>query len=121
MTFEEINFDAATWIVPAHRMKIDEEFPVPLSDAALAILRAQAAERGRNPFVFPGRPMRPLSNMSMAMLLRRLGAGDITVHGFRSSFRTSCSEVEHAEFEVAMVPGDTACPTAANSGCPLTK
>ena len=61
---------------------------VPLSDPAVAILKAQHATRGDNPYVFPGRPMRGLSNMSMAMLMRRLGAGDFTVHGMRSAARS---------------------------------
>jgi integrase len=99
-TWDEINFDAATWTVPKERMKINAIFDVPLSDRALDILRALEAKRGKNPFVFAGRPMRPLSNMALAMLLRRMGV-DFTVHGFRTSFRTWCSDVAHAEFEVA--------------------
>ena len=99
-TWDEINFDAATWTVPKERMKINAIFDVPLSDRALDILRALEANRGKNPFVFAGRPQRPLSNMALAMLLRRMGV-DFTVHGFRTSFRTWCSDVAHAEFEVA--------------------
>src|SRR6202035_2115667 len=38
-------------------------------------------------FVFPGRPKKHISNMSTLMMLRRMGRDDITVHGFRSSFR----------------------------------
>src|SRR5208282_4556118 len=69
------------------------------SDAALAILRAQESVRGKNPYVFPGRPMRPLSSMSMAMLMRRMKI-DATVHGFRTSFRTWAGETGVA-FELA--------------------
>jgi integrase len=98
--WDEINLDAATWTVPKERMKINAIFDVPLSDRALDILRALEANRGKNPFVFAGRPQRPLSNMALAMLLRRMGV-DFTVHGFRTSFRTWCSDVAHAEFEVA--------------------
>jgi integrase len=101
MTWDEVDFDNATWNVPKERMKMGREHVVPLSDPAVAILRAQEAERGKNPHVFPGRPMRPLSNMSMAMLMRRMGASDFTVHGMRSSFRMWCSDVAHVEFEVA--------------------
>ena len=73
MTFDKIDFEEATWSIPASRMKMKKLHRVPLSPPALAILRAQAAERGdsENRHVFPGRPMKPLSNMSMAMLLRR--------------------------------------------------
>jgi integrase len=99
-TWDEINFDAATWTVPKERMKTNAVFDVPLSDRALHILRALEANRGKNLHVFPGRPMRPLSNKALAMLLRRMGV-DFTVHGFRTSFRTWCSDVAHAEFEVA--------------------
>jgi integrase-like protein/Arm domain-containing DNA-binding protein len=67
-TWDEINFDSATWTVPKERMKINAIFDVPLSDRALDILHAVEAKRGKNPFVFAGRPMRPLSNMALAML-----------------------------------------------------
>ncbi|HZZ22325.1 MAG TPA: tyrosine-type recombinase/integrase [Roseiarcus sp.] len=88
MTWDEVSLDDAVWRVPASRMKMGKPHDVPLSDAALAILRAQAAERGQNPHVFPGRPMRALSNMSMAMLMRRMGAGAFTIHGMRSAARS---------------------------------
>jgi integrase len=100
MQWSEFSFDAALWTVPANRMKTDEIHKVPLSDQALAILYAQREARGQNPHVFPGRPMRPLSGMAMSGLMKRMGASE-TVHGFRSSFRVWCSEVEHAEFELA--------------------
>ena len=87
-TWDEIDFQTATWTIPKERMKMAKPHDVPLSDAAIAILRAQHGARGDNPHVFPGRPMRGLSNMAMAMLLRRLGAGDYTVHGMRSAARS---------------------------------
>ena len=88
MTFLEIDFDKAVWTIPASRMKMARQHEVPLSDQAVAILRAQEAERGRNPHVFAGqRPRQPLSHMSMAMILRRRGVG-VTVHGMRSSARS---------------------------------
>jgi integrase len=98
--FDEVDFEQAILSKPPAKMKTDEAFSVPLSDRAIDILRAQEALRGRNPHVFPGRPTKPLSNMALAMLLRRLGV-DVTVHGFRTSFRTWCSDVAHAEFEIA--------------------
>jgi integrase len=91
MKFDEVSFDRAVLIIPAERMKMKKPHDVPLSDPALAILRAQAAERGQNPHVFAGRPMRPLSTMAMSMMLRRLGV-PVTVHGFRSSFRDWAAE-----------------------------
>ena len=98
--WDEINFDTAAWTIPGERMKTNDEFSVPLSDHALDILKAQHEARSKNPFVFAGRPQRPLSNMALAMLLRRMSV-DFTVHGFRTSFRTWCSDVFHAEFEIA--------------------
>jgi integrase len=98
--WDEIDLDAATWTIPPGRMKTNDAFSVPLSDRAIDILRAQAVERGKNPHVFPGRPTKPLSNMALTMLLRRMGV-DVTVHGYRTSFRTWCSDVAHAEFEIA--------------------
>jgi integrase len=101
MTWDEVDFDTATWSIPEERMKMDLPHRVPLSAPALAILRDLYETRGQNPHVFPVRPMRPLSNMSMAMLLRRLGAGDVTVHGFRSSFRDWATEIDKTEYATA--------------------
>ena len=91
MTFDEFDLDKAVWTIPAKRMKMAKPHDVPLSDAAIAILRKQLETRGNNPHVFPGRPMRALSTMAMAMMLRRLKT-PVTVHGFRSSFRDWAAE-----------------------------
>jgi integrase len=91
-TWAEFDMDAAVWTVPAGRMKAGREHRVPLSEPALAILRAMA-EHGKGAFVFPGgRPGKALSNMGMGMLLRRMERGDITAHGFRSTFRDWAAE-----------------------------
>jgi integrase len=81
------------------RLKLDRPHDVPLSDQALNILRRQHDERGNNPHVFPGRPMRGLSNMALAMLMRRLKI-DATVHGFRSSARSWMAD-QGVQFELA--------------------
>ena len=74
---------------------------VPLSDAAVAILRDLEAERGKNPYVFPGgRPRQPLSIMAMTMVMRRLAAGEFTVHGMRSAARSWMAD-NGVEFELA--------------------
>ena len=98
--WKEVDLAAATWAIPGERMKTGEDFIVPLCDRATEILRTLEAKRGENPFVFAGRPMRGLSNMALAMLLRRMEI-DATVHGCRTSFRTWASDVAHAEFEIA--------------------
>jgi integrase len=98
--WDEISFQTETWVIPKERMKMDEVFSVPLSDAALHLLGDQMGHRGKSTYIFGGRPRAPLSNMSLSMLLRRMGI-DATVHGFRTSFRTWCSDIAHVEFEVA--------------------
>jgi integrase len=101
--WREMNQTTATWTVPADRMKAGREHRVPLSDAALDILTT-VARLGDEPdeFAFPGlKPRKPLSNMSMLMLLRRMGRADLTAHGFRSTFRDWCSEIARCPREVA--------------------
>ena len=103
--WSEFDLEAAVWSIPPGRMKTYETFSVPLSDRALDILATarRAARKGPtdDSFVFFGIiPKRPLSNMALSMLMRRMGA-DGTPHGFRSTFRTWCSDVAHVEFEVA--------------------
>jgi integrase len=99
MIWDEVDFQNAVWRVPAGRMKMAKPHAVPLSDAGVAILRAQEAERGENPHVFPGRPMRGLSNMALAMVMRRMGV-DATTHGFRSSARSWMAD-QGVAFELA--------------------
>jgi integrase len=107
----EINVGERLWTIPAERMKAGKEHRVPLSDAALAIIEAMSAIRSGD-FVFPGASAgKPLSNMSMLMLLRRMGQGDLTVHGFRSCFRDWAAErttfpSEVAEMALAHVVSD---------------
>jgi len=103
-TWPEIDMRAALWVVPPSRMKAGREHRVPLSDAALNVLKAIAPvhdDQSRG-WVFPGgRAGRPLSNMGMMMLLRRMKRPDLTVHGFRSSFRDWCGEATNHPREVA--------------------
>jgi len=99
--WSEIDVAEKLWIVPAERMKAGKEHRVPLSDAALAIV-AELAEHRQGDFVFPGgAPGRPLSNMAMLTLLRRMQRGDLTVHGFRSTFRDWAAERTSFPAEVA--------------------
>lgn len=99
--WREIDF--RTWAVPGDRMKAGKEHRVPLSEPVMDLLE-QTAVFGTNPdaFVFPGKtPGMPLSNMAMTMLLRRMGRPDLTVHGFRSTFRDWCAEATNYPREVA--------------------
>jgi integrase len=90
-TWDEIDLEEATWTVPAERMKAGREHRVPLPDLAIEILQA-AKKLGGKIYVFatPGKDA-PLSNMALAMRLRRMGYS-VTVHGFRSAFRVWCAE-----------------------------
>jgi len=113
--WNEIDLLDKTWTVPAARMKAHREHRVPLSPRALAILaEMQAARSGDdgNAYVFPGpKPGAPLSNMAFLMLLRRMELDDLTVHGFRATFKTWASERtsfqnEIVEAALAHVIGD---------------
>lgn len=100
-TWVEIDFSERMWVIPAARMKGRREHRVPLSGRAMAILRELSKIR-RSEFVFPGAKQgRPLSQMAMLMLLRRMGYPHITVHGFRSSFRDWTAECTKFPREVA--------------------
>ena len=90
--WSEIDLRHAVWTIPAEHTKANREHRVPLSDAALSVLR-EVGELRSGDFVFPGaKAGAGLSNMAMLVLLRRMGRGDLTAHGFRSSFRDWCSE-----------------------------
>jgi integrase len=89
----EIDLGSKLWTVPAGRIKGGKEHKVPLSDRALAILKGLPDEKEKgNPFIFMG-TRKGLSNMSMPVLLRRMNYQNITVHGFRSTFRTWAAEM----------------------------
>ncbi len=88
--WSEIDVDERAWTIPAERMKGDREHRVPLSDRALVILADLPREAD---FVFPGaREAAPLSNMAMLKVLKSMGHDDLTVHGFRSTFRDWAAE-----------------------------
>ena len=105
--------DAGIWKVPAERMKARREHRVPLSQPALKLLKGlQVMSTGPNSYLFPGAKQdKPLSQMVMLMLLRRMNPGPedlphrkpfrwrdartglpITPHGFRSTFREWAGE-----------------------------
>ena len=90
--WDEFDLNAGTWTIPAARMKAGREHRVPLPQAARALLKT-IHETRLNEFVFHGRTNGvPLSNMAMLELLKRMGHADITVHGFRSTFKDWASE-----------------------------
>lgn len=100
MRWEEVDVVAQLWICPIERMKTGEEHRVPLAGEMLAIIEPLKALQ--SDFVFEGQKRnKPLSNLSMLMLLRRMKIEGVTVHGFRSTFRDWASEVANAPREVA--------------------
>ncbi len=100
--WSEIDLDARTWSIPAERMKIPREHRVPLSPAAMTVLGDMPPPARPIDLVFPGlRAGQPLSNMALLMTLKRMGRGDLTTHGFRSSFRDWAAERTDFPSEVA--------------------
>ncbi len=117
-TWDEIDLKKKVWTVPASRIKGGREHRVPLSKAVLGILEPlkklhdKLDKDERSNWVFPSnRRRRPLSNMAMLALLKRMERKDITVHGMRSSFRDWAAEQtnfprEIAEAALAHISGD---------------
>lgn len=102
-TWGEVDLEAALWTIPADRMKAQKEHCVPLSTAAVALLRALPRVEG-SPFIFAAPRGGALSDMSLTAVLKRMDRGDLTQHGFRSTFRDWAGEttayprevIEHA-------------------------
>ena len=98
-TWAEIDLEAKVWTIPAGRMKAGKEHRVPLSLAALALL---GDKRDDDKLIFESEAKRgkPISDMSMTAVLRRMERDDITVHGFRSTFRDWAGETTSFPREV---------------------
>ncbi len=91
MTWGEVNMENCIWSIPGSRMKAGKDHRVPLSADAIALL---GPRRDDNKLVFESeaKPGRPISDMSMTAVLRRMEQNGITVHGFRSTFRDWAGE-----------------------------
>lgn len=107
----EIDTSVKVWTVPAERMKAEQVHRVPLSERALEIL-AEVEKVRQGEFIFPGqRGDKPLSEMALELVMRRMKAKPYTVHGFRSSFRDWVSDATNfpdqlAEAALAHATGD---------------
>ena len=86
MTWGELDLDAKVWTIPASRMKAAKEHRVPLTDTALSLLGQRNEGTPDDALIFgsEAKPGKPISDMSMTAVLRRMERNDITVHGFRS-------------------------------------
>ena len=90
--WSEFDIEKKIWTIPAQRMKAGHEHRIPLSERSVEIVKGLKQVKS-NPFVFTGNKAKAaLSSMAMAMQLRRMGETEITVHGFRSTFRDWASE-----------------------------
>ncbi|MGN6486313.1 MAG: tyrosine-type recombinase/integrase [Devosia sp.] len=99
----EFDLKGAVWTVPAERMKAKREHRVPLTARMLEILVAvEEKKRKAGELVFPGaKEGRPMSDMTLGKLVARMGYKDVTVHGFRSTFRDWVGEATEFQREVA--------------------
>jgi integrase len=105
MRWGEVDLARAIWTMPGPRMKAGREHRVPLSAGALAVLRAFRIDEPTPDHLVFSSPMRskptPLSDMTLTAVLRRMGRGDLTAHGFRSAFRDWAAEATEYPGEVA--------------------
>lgn len=88
--WEEIDFAATTWTIPAERMKAGKEHRVPLSSRAVEILKAVPRIAGTD-LVFPAPSGKPMSDMALLKLMQRMTVPAVP-HGFRSTFRDWAAE-----------------------------
>jgi integrase len=103
---DEIDQKNKAWIVPSERMKTGKDHRVPLAARALEVLGSVQNADDETAFIFPGGfAGTPLSNMAMLKLLERMGRSDLTVHGFRSTFRdwaAECTDFQNEVVEMAL-------------------
>lgn len=97
--WSEFSPKAAVWTIPASRMKAREDHQVPLSEASIKLLKKHRKAGSKKGHVFRGRDGGKMSNMAMAQLLKRMQYDEITVHGFRSTFRDWAGEKTDFERE----------------------
>lgn len=107
--WSEVDIDAAVWVVPPERMRAKKEHRIPLSKSAMSIIKQMKRflddeDDGADNYIFwTSKPDKPLSNMAMLEVIRRMGREALTVHGFRSCFRDWVSEATNHPSEVAEI------------------
>jgi integrase len=112
-TWDEIDGRARVWTIPGSHTKTRKAHRIPLSDAALELFDRVGTTRALGRLVFPAvrDPQKPMHGTVLARLLGHLGHNDLTVHGFRSSFRDWAGEATHhpnhvVEMALAHTVGD---------------
>lgn len=91
MTWGEVDVESGLWVIPGHRMKAGKDHRVPLVPLALELM-GEPATADALVFASPMKADIALSDMTLAAVLKRMGRADLTVHGFRSSFRDWAGE-----------------------------
>ena len=94
--WSEVDVERRVWTIPAERMKANKEHRVPLSSAAVTLLSSIPAREG---LLFPGAKGKPLSDMTLTAVMRRMNV-DAVPHGLRSSFRTWAADYTNHPREV---------------------
>jgi integrase len=89
--WSEIDRPSSTWKIPGERMKMRQDHVVPLPATALAILD-KMGDGAQGELIFPNSEGGIFSDNAMLAVLDRLGYGQVTVHGFRSTFATWAEE-----------------------------
>jgi integrase len=97
--WDEIDRDAAAWLIAAENMKGKKAHRVPLNEGAISVLNRMGKMRN-GPFIFPSRNGRPLSDAAVGALLDRMGRHDFVAHGFRSAFKTWAGDKTNFQREV---------------------
>ncbi len=97
-TWGEFDLSGACWTIPAGRMKAEKEHRIPLSGAALALLKALPQGEG-TALLFPSTKGTELSDMTLGAVIKRMGH-EVTAHGFRSTFRDWAGETTSYPREV---------------------
>lgn len=98
-TWDEIDLEARTWTIPGERMKAGRQHVVPLSDPAIAVLKALPRFQ-ECPYVFPSPRNKAFTDMAMSAVMKRMKV-DAVPHGLRSTFRDWCSERTNYPRDVA--------------------
>jgi len=98
-TWDELNLDKKEWNIPKGRMKKRKAHRVALSDPAVALLKSLPV---KGKYVFYGQKKgKAMSDGAMSAVLKRMDRKDITVHGFRSTFRDYIGEETGFPYRIA--------------------
>lgn len=106
-TWHEFDLDAATWSIPAERMKMKQPHVVPLSEPAMALVKRiheeqeALGELRSDSMLFSANRRKPISDTTMLKAIRDMKIDTVTVHGFRSSFTDWAAECTQVPKEVA--------------------